>query len=256
MTSSANATRFPELDRAYDSLRKSEHQNQANTKFQALCDETARKLLEAGMVEESFEVRRLASERITFDPQHPLFNLAGEISRRKAEQKESYSMTAFSGFGGSIVKSGHLCMDKRMLENGEVYYIQFKLNPFAREDLASFLEKIELSLLKSKSSDVNVGLITYIFRKKHQDGVYKREGGFAPTDGFSALEVVFNGIGRIVIGNDPKNECLYKNVDVELNAELAEDVLLKTLYNMLSLIGLGGAVMQHSPEDDERIKGG
>jgi hypothetical protein len=257
--------RSEELELAYSTLQKTENLEVARVKFQDYSDTAVSKLIQAGEFEQAFRLRKKVCQMVTFTHEHPLYDLPSQIALKKSELNDRYSMTAFSGFGGSIVKSGHLSIDKRTIETGDIYYIQFKLNPFARDELSAFIEKILCSnrcsqallqtyLPETLGREIAIGLIKYSFRKKHADGVFRAENGFTVSEEMNSLEFVFEGKGRIVVGNNSEIESLYNNVDVELNGSIEEALLLKTLYDMLAVIGLGAAIMPQNDEDDQRMK--
>src|SRR5262249_47216185 len=70
----------------------------------------------------------------------------------------------------------------------------------------------------------------------------------------TATEIVFEGVGKIIIGNTPEVGCMYNWIQVELHANQPPGEGVKKLQQILAVTGLGAVLGQQPIETDERMK--
>jgi hypothetical protein len=190
-----------------------------STQFQSSCDHLAIKSIDEGNLANAFAAYSLSAQLIAFDKRHPLYHLDEEIIKGKSRQKDPMFGAYFSGFGGGIVKGGHIHADLRNIEGFSIYYLQFKLNPFAREELKTLLNQIQenKTFFDQAFSDVfkeevQISPIEYRFRERNNQGIYptQQQRHFE-----KAMRVEFRGLGNVIIGDTLSMGCLYNTVEVE-----------------------------------------
>ncbi|MBA2728081.1 MAG: hypothetical protein H0U49_07915 [Parachlamydiaceae bacterium] len=231
------------------------------SKFHPKCIDIALKLIEEKKIEEAFKVFLFTSQLLNIDTLHPFCNLHEAIDIGKKTQLNPNFGAHFSGLGGSIVKGGHIRADIRNLRGINSYCLQLKLNDFARTDLKMVIECIEKnpdSFEKIFSQQFPLGIsITFepfkFYQKSNIDDTFDYAKGLK-LECDEAVQIHFNGLGKINMGNNPKNLCLYNNIDIELDAHLIKEDVLFSLNSMLCSLGLGAVTTLHGKEEEERIK--
>ncbi len=204
--------------------------------FQQIVDQKIGKYLEAGLQLEALELAQMAAEYVTFESSS-LKNLKQEVERKINLQVDKRFGAHFHGFGGSLVKSGNIRVDKR---DGD-YWFQFKINYFAREELDQ-----RLNLLKQLDTE-NVHIET--------QSITKQFGSTEPrVQSIMFRDKEKNLIAEIHIGNDKQNGAFYNNVEVRIPEHHEDAQMLKSLYTSLTFLGLGITVLPQTSDDDQRLK--
>ncbi|CDR34005.1 SH2 domain-containing protein [Criblamydia sequanensis] len=207
----------------------------------------------------AFKMRALLASSLKLPEFHPLIKMNDAIARQTAKQGNPDFGAHFSGYDTGILKGSNFRIDRRMTEAGLKDILQFRLSQFARRDLQENLACIEKHidlfnqhLPKELKPGISIQAIPYCF-KGQKESVYSNKFGWQPADA-SALEITFQGVGRIIVGNNPQYGCLYNDVSVEIDASMKDGQALKLMHQMLTVLGLGPLFAEQRPEDDERLK--
>ncbi len=208
-----------------------------------------------------FNVEGKAAEAIPLSATNPLHEMDKAILDGTAKQLNPLSGAHFSSLDTSILKGGNLHASQRTIDGIKLNCFDFKISHYARDELRNYiyaltthLKDFKASLPKDFCTDVKLREVPQeYFRFDELKGEYTRSGGYSP--GFSqATEIVFEGAGKIVIGNDENNGCMYNWIQIEMDADLPAGEGVKKLHQMLAVIGLGPVLGKQPPEADERLK--
>ena len=93
---------------------------------------------------------------------------------------------------------------------------------------------------------------SFIYFDKHSH-TYTNKIKSTPA-GAKAIEIEFEGIGKVIIGNSPDYKSLYNQISVQVSASSQPGENLSQMNLMLSMLGLGPVLSVQKPEDDERLK--
>lgn len=161
----------------------------------------------------------------------------------------------FSNIGGELVKDMHLTGRIRKLSHHELIELRFKVTRVYRERVQAVIneyknynpEKInEFLRLAGVAEGVAVTVKPFQFYQSKKGGDIQKE----VADAFLAHDITFEGLGNIQIGKLHTIHGLYKNVtaSVDGNAEA------KDMHMLLSLAGMGQAIVPSTPEEITRMK--
>lgn len=229
------------------------------TTIHQLFDKAAEAYAKEKNFDMAFKMRALLASSLKLPESHPLIKMNEAIALQTAKQGNHDFGAHFSGYDTGILKGSNLRIDRRMTEAGLKDILQFRLSQFARRDLQENLAYIEKHsvrfnqhLPQELQPGISIKTIPYCF-KGQKEGVYSNKLGWKPADA-SALEITFQGVGRIIVGNNPQYGCLYNDVSVEIDAQMKDGQALKLMHQMITVLGLGPLFAEQRPEDDERLK--
>jgi hypothetical protein len=83
---------------------------------------------------------------------------------------------------------------------------------------------------------------------------FTRTLGYPDNEKGSATEIVFEGVGKVILGNNKESGCMYNWIQVEMEPNLPAGEGLHKLQQMLTTLGLGPVLGQQTSESDERMK--
>ncbi|MEM1282638.1 MAG: phosphotransferase [Chlamydiota bacterium] len=174
---------------------------------------------------------------------HPLFNIHQEFNKQSNNKWIHYS-----GIGRGIVKGGSISAVCREIDGKSTACFRFSITQPAREKLQKWLSESS----KSKREKVRVSEEDYYFNGKGSVGEFHPLWNRKLETKANIIE--FDGLGRIVVGQDPEWRTLYNRVTVELHDFNGSGVASKNMYQMFSTIGLEEALLVNRSEDESRIK--
>lgn len=231
------------------------------TKLHQTYDKAAEAYTREGRVEDTFRVRAKVASELKMSSTHPLHKMNAAIEEKVAQQEGIAREFGahFSGLDTGVVKGGNIRINRRNIDGMQKDVMEFRMSQFARRDLQANLHQIENnltafidSLPPELKTQVTITEIPYTF-KGNENGVFSDAQGLSPR-GAQAIQIEFPGIGKVIIGNTQGYGCLYNNVSVEIDANLADGVGLDRMHQMLSVLGCGPILAEQRPQDDERMR--
>lgn len=228
------------------------------TTLHTLYDKAAELYQAEGNILGSFQARKRCAEEAAPSAASPFFHLDEEVKKRTESQKLSALGAHFSGADTGIVRGGHVRFFKRNIEGKEMLQMYFKTSFPARQQLQQNLMHIvengadfESLLPEHLQGKVRISKVHDCFLGKDENGVFSENKGLRMQH--EAIQVEFEGVGAVVIGNNPKAWCLYNTVKVLVSAGQNEGVAQEQIHQMLTMLGLGPVLNQQREGDDKRI---
>ena len=213
-----------------------------------------------GNLVKAFEARANASKFTLPSSGSALHNMSQAVGQGQAAQRNTSFPAHFAGLDTGILKGAALRASNRTIEGQEVTQLEFKLSKFARNDLQGHLLNIqgnlsafEASLPPELQGKVRVTVVQDSFLGK------KGDGSFGVTEGLTmfkaqAIQIEFEGVGSVIIGDSPHIGCLYNNVKVLVKAGLPEGKAQAQVHQMLTMLGVGPIMNEQRESDEERLK--
>ena len=188
---------------------------------------------------------------------HPLYNMDQAIQEGSARQVDPKTGAFFSNLDSSILKGGNLHATQRTIDGQLLNCFDFKIAHHARRELTVQLAGIVNHLQAFKEAlpagfcrDVKIQEANQEYvRYDSQTGQFTHDGAYRPAAA-KATEILFEGLGKVIIGKTKSCGCLYNWVQVEMEPHLPAE----KLQLMLSMMGLGPILGPMSEESQERMK--
>lgn len=247
-------------------------------------EQSAQLFLDANDSTKTFKVRKEAANKIRFDDTHPLYQLS---HIPLAQQGSTY----LDRMGAGAINMGTVSIATKEFEDErKVDQLTFDLNSPARNELQKTLQSIKKlpQNLENNLPDSLAG-VTGITLREVDDGYdqfnaetgkfVSRQGdapvtmersryqeaqgqsllgeGENPTiikERAKAIEINFQGVGRVVIGNDPDWDVFSHRIIAEVDSNQPREEGLRQLQGMLMMLGLGEAVCPSRNEDVARLE--
>ncbi|CRX37546.1 protein-tyrosine phosphatase family protein [Estrella lausannensis] len=214
----------------------------------------------AGNVAQAFEARANAASFAGPAASSNLHDMSQAVAVGQQAQKTPLFPAHFSGLDTGILKGGSLRASNRTIDGNEVTQLEFKLSRYARQNIQGHLLNIQNNLTAFEDSlppelkgKVRITEVEDTFLGKKSDGSFGIEKGYTPY-GATALQIEFEGVGSVIIGNDKEFGCLYNNVKVLVKAGLPEGKAEQQVHQMLTMLGVGPILNEQRPMDEERLK--
>src|SRR5262249_48349893 len=103
-------------------------------------------------------------------------------------------------------------------------------------------------------SDVKVREVNQEYvRYDATTGQFTREGAYQPVEA-KATEILFEGVGKVIIGKTKRCGCMYNWIQVEMEPNLPPGEGAAKLQRMLSMMGLGPVLGEQPKENEEKMK--
>lgn len=150
------------------------------------------------------------------------------------------------------LKSGNLHFVERKLQSGSILECEFKVSTSFRDS-----QKLQMELMQEHASSIEKFLIDNGvcsgFKVSNSSSQYwkKNEETYSPVNLISekAYRIDLEGVGAVIIGNDPSYPSLYNRVVIQIdNANLTEEEIFQKLHVTLHLLGMG-TFLQPANED-------
>lgn len=214
-----------------------------------------------GNVEDAFKIRALAAEATIFPLSHPLQQMSESIAARTKLQLNADFGAHFSELDSGSLKGGNLRAWSRVIDNRPVNRFEFKISKHTRNSVQSTLNYIKNNMksfeetlpLMLKGREITISDVPYTFPCKTPSGTYTTINGYTPQNAW-AVQIQIEGIGKVTIGNDTNYGCMINNVTVDMSPDFKDGEGLKTLHQMLTVLGLGPILTSQSKQDDQRIQ--
>ncbi|MFI0435315.1 MAG: hypothetical protein ACH350_06270 [Parachlamydiaceae bacterium] len=222
----------------------------------------ARHAILAGRIEEAFEIEANIAEVMAFSSDHPLYEMDEAILIGSAKQFDARSGAYFSGFGSSILKSGHLHASHRVIDGEKYNSFDFKINHYARDDLTRYVESIkgnqdifQASLPEDLRKDFKMtkNCQQKFHRFDEETQQFTLNQSYCPALS-RGTELSFGANGKVVIGNTPEVGCMYNKIMVQIPADCPPGEGLHRLHQILAVSGLGLVLAKQPLDNDERMK--
>ena len=240
---------------------KSDIEPSQTTNIYHLISELAKKEVVNQNFAQIFRLHSLAAESINILRNHPLYNLESAIAEGTSKQCDPSLGANFSDFDTTVVKNGTLHAIKRIIDGQPTFCFDFKISHFARNELKIYVDIINAHLDEFQSAlpdefkklQIKTDAIqSYLVGEKN---TFSRKNTYEPkTEEGTAIEITFDGIGKIILGNNDECGCMYNWIQVEISEKIPDNERLKKMQQMLWLIGLGPVFGQQTKESDERMK--
>lgn len=230
------------------------------TEVHKLFEQASHKFLEAGDYANAFRVRSWSAFFIHFSDTHPLHDMNKTIAIPAKHFPESFLGVHFSGLDSGVLKGGHLRGTARTVGKENFYRFHFDISHFARQEmqnnLMSIIDNLQIfqsSLPEDFCKNIHIEVADHLFQGKDNQGRFSNVKGYHPP-GAKVFKITFEGIGTVAIGCSPEWGSLYNQVTVEMPAEKEPGEGLRSLHQMLTVLGLGPILSCQTQEDDKRIK--
>lgn len=206
----------------------------------------------------ALQVRLVIANRIEFSTSHKLYNMDQAILDGTKLQSRKEFGAYFSYCDTGMVNGGHLHAIKRNVRGQERNCFDLKLNSYARPGVNNIIESLSDLKMRNKLDAMDPlmkGLEISSVNDKYEsvDGITycpSRLFSFSP----SATKISIQGVGEIYVSNSPFMSTMYNNIRVDLNPNIDPRIGLNHLHKILAILGLGSAVCESRPEDEERLK--
>jgi len=222
------------------------------TTLHKLYEHAAQGLMAEKKISFAFEARALASQ-IKFSDSHALHDF-NKFTRSKFRFGQH-----FDEMDTSVVKGGNLQVWRRNAPSGDpIDVVHFKISRLARKDIQKNIHAIKnneaafRAALPPELKDVKFSIREVEHSFSPYDGK-PGDTGYTPP-GAKALEISFEGVGKVIIGNTKSYGALNNDVRIELSASNKPGEQLNSLHQMVSLLGFGPVASQQRPDDTERMK--
>ena len=214
--------------------------------------------IERGNFASAFQIQ---SKVVPLASSHPLYNMEQAIQEGSARQIDPKTGAYFSNLDSSIVKGGNLHATQRTIDGQQLNCFDFKIAHHARNELSRQLEGIVHNLDAFKASlppdfcrDVKIQEAAQEYvRYDSKTDQFTHEGAYRPLKA-KAMEIVFEGVGKVIVGKSKRCGCMYNWVQVEMEPHLPPGEGLQKLQRMLSMMGLGPVLGAQPEESQERMK--
>lgn len=207
--------------------------------------------------EEGFQLRSLMAAHLQFPPSHPLYRMEEVVEEGRAKMPREHLGAQFSHLGTGLLKGGHVAIDSRTTEEGNVLYARFKItDTYRRKELTKNLSWIQENLdvfkkiLPKHLQDIAIKEVE-VTAKGIKGGIFSDKVGIQSGKG---IEINVKGIGRLVIGNDPAYGCYFNHISLEFAPSKTAGESLHHIQSLLSIIGLGQVLGVQTEDDNTRIK--
>ena len=214
----------------------------------------------AGDIEKAFEARANAASFAGPAASSKLHSMSQAVTNGQQAQKSTQFPAHFSGLDTGILKGGSLRASNRTIKGNALTQLEFKLSKFARHNVQGHLVNIQNNLAAFEASlppelkgKVRITEVEDTFLGKKSDGSFSIEDGYTPA-GARAIQIEFEGVGTVVVGNSKKVGCFYDNVKVLVKAGLPEGKAVQQVHQMLTMLGIGPIMNEQRPIDEERLK--
>lgn len=248
-----------EFYEAAEDMRKGALAAKELTTLHTLYDKAAEQFATEGNVQQAFKARSQAAEYAGPTPGSPLHDLDNAIKAGSASQLNPALGAHFSSLDTGILKGGHLRAFNRDIEGKQMTEMQFKVSKPARRALQQNLLSIQTNLADFQNAlpselkgKVRITQVNDCFLGKDKHGKYNTTDGYTPG-GAKALQIEFEGVGVVVIGNSPDYSCLYNSIKVLVNSGQKEGVAAAQMHQMLTMLGIGPILNEQRDEDDRRL---
>jgi hypothetical protein len=242
-------------------LLKTQKGNLVLTTYAHRCyDKAADIYLKNGNIQQAFEMHRLSAEVGQIDGSHFLYNLEPVLDQMAGQQDLAQKGLKFSGLDSGELKQGTISFRKRQISGQKKIQAVFRVPPYARANMNKTLSAIHSNLpafisslppnIKSTVKILNdvedgyQGEVAGEFRQNLKDGLVMGK----------AIEIQFQGIGSVKVGNDPREASLYQRFTVEIDANQPPGQAMNKMQAMLNSLGMGYILGEELPEEIERKK--
>lgn len=244
--------------------------------FIKLSAQETRPNAKAKLVELAFKARTEASlHAAPALKESPLYKMQKAVESGQKDQTSPHFPAHFSNVGSAgIVQESSIQAFNRVIEDKSVTQVNLSLTLSARSDLQENLMAIGENPQTFQSSLSSLGItkvtVTEIddkyLRKDMKTGTFDGKSGVCPSGTIfeegklkekwnsKAIQIQFEGVGTVMIGNTAKCGNQYTRVQVILDQELPDGEALTRAHQMLTVVGLGPAMHPQKKEDDERLK--
>ncbi len=223
------------------------------TTYLSLVEKTAQLYVQKGDITAASQARALAAH---IPPSPRIANLIGQLNTLTPEEQRAG--LHIQDLDTGILKNGSLCMTRRESAQGSILAATFKVTHPARREIEHTLQ----ALWQAPHSLANAFAQFHegIEIKMVSDGYSYQENG--ETCFFNcgyANEIVFRGIGRVIIGAAPPSELQqvlsqYNRVQVILDPHIAENEAAKTMQTLLAALGMAPLLSEQRDEDREKMR--
>lgn len=237
-------------------------------------DREAEKFLAANNFKAAFEKRALAASLPIVDTEHPLYPLNTAMQSKSTfsvdwgpntvdDPKATFG-AHFHSLDSDALKGTSLNIKQRVIDGEKKDIIELQLTHHTRAALQKNIEAIQKNVdtftdslpLQMKNDGVKAIKVTtcgYNFPKRDPT-----TGNFSSKDGYeikdSALEINFEGYGKVVIPTNKDYFTLYNDIKIELDSSLPDGEAAKRAQQMLSMLGCGPILSQQTEEDGLKVK--
>ncbi|CRX37549.1 protein-tyrosine phosphatase family protein [Estrella lausannensis] len=229
------------------------------TTLHTLYDKAAEQYSKEGNIERAFKARSQAAEYAGPNPGSPLHDLDAAIQAGSTSQLNPALGAHFSSLDTGILKGGHLRAFNRNIDGKPMTEMQFKVSKPARRALQQNLLAIQTNLADFQNAlpselkgKVRISEVDDCFLGKDGTGKFNAANGYTPN-GAKALQIEFEGVGAVVIGNSPSYSCLFNSIKVLVNSGQKEGVAAQQMHQMLTMLGIGPILNEQRQEDDRRL---
>jgi hypothetical protein len=245
-----------------DNLGKMAQDSAIAVKAHELCDKTAQYFIEMGLVDKALEILSLAARTIPIpNPQtHPLYDLTTVFQQLQNRKLNPELGARVGGLDTGILKGGTLSVKERNIDNKMTTCLDFTVNPVRRGIMTDCIKGIQANPKRFNSS-LPPGLCKGVIIHEKKEFVFKLAGDdkvFSEQPGLSldtpAIEIEFEGLGKVVVGKDPNCLGLYNAISIEIEQNLNPGETVAKLNQIAALLGLGPIFQLQSEEDDMRMK--
>jgi hypothetical protein len=213
-------------------------------------------LLCEGSCVEGFSARAEAANGLKVKESHPLYSMDGAIKKQTPEGPLSAYGAYFSGYR---TKGGYVHAFRRNINGKVMNCFDFFISTLEREALDMNLVAIRIGIFwlnhhlpKDLCKGVKIKVIPQVFKADEGNGVFSEKNGW--DSGASAVEIEFERLGKVIIGNTKGCVTLHNWINVEMNADLPLGEGILKLNQILVLLGLGPLLLDQDPETEEKIK--
>ena len=230
-------------------------------------------ILSESPIDKVLRIRGEIVKAIKFQESDPLYDLTAETQTITDSQAHSEIGAFFHGLGGTALSGSSLRVVKREKREGDIHQIDFKLSHQARLRVGKFIEDLQnmqgdagvIDALKDIGVDISISNSKYNYESKGEDGFF--DSGLEMGD---SIEIIFNGIGKVIIGDKKESlgylkryvvtgnrkhpDVLRRRVTIQLEGNLDKGRGLQHLHMISSLLGLGPIVLKADADILEKRK--